>query len=138
MRILIQNGTIVTHETEFNADLLMEGGKILEIGHALPCEGAKLLDASGCLLFPGFIDTHTHFDLDLGGGVVTADDFRTGSIAAILGGTTTILDFATQQRSGSLQAALDEWHQKAEGSSCDYGFHMAIARWDDATAAEIP
>lgn len=80
----------------------------------------------GLLCISGFIDTHTHFDLDTG-SAVTADDFVTGTKAAALGGTTCILDFATQERDGSLQQALDTWHEKAQGSSCNYGFHMAIA-----------
>lgn len=137
MKTLIRGGEIVNAGGSAFGDVLIEDGKIAAVGENLPADGAAVVDAAGCLLFPGFIDTHTHFDLELGNGVVTADDFKTGTAAAILGGTTTVLDFATQTTEGSLQEALDEWHEKAKGSSCDYGFHMAIARWDEGVSEEM-
>ena len=73
----------------------------------------------------------------MSGSGVTADNFRTGTRAAALGGTTCVLDFATQDRDGTLRQALETWHKKAEGSSCNYGFHMAIARWDAGTEKEM-
>lgn len=136
-RTLLKGGEVVNAGGSARADVLLGGGRILAVGEGLSAEGAAIEDVSGLLLFPGFIDTHTHFDLELGNGVVTADDFPSGTAAAILGGTTTILDFATQSREGSLQAALEEWHAKAQGSSSDYGFHMAIARFDDGVAKEM-
>ncbi len=136
MQTIIKNGTIVNHDGRVRADLLIDGDRIAAIGNDLAVSGAEVIDATGCYIMPGFIDTHTHFDLDTG-SAVTADNFDTGSKAAVLGGTTCILDFATQERDGSLQAALDEWHRKAKGSSCNYGFHMAIARWDEGVAAEM-
>jgi len=137
MAILIKNGTIINPYGRQAADVLIEGERITAIGGGLSAPGAEVVDASGCYVMAGFIDTHTHFDLDLG-VTITADDFKTGTKAALLGGTTTVLDFATQERQGSLKQALEEWHAKAAGSSCNYGFHMAIARWDEATAAELP
>ncbi len=138
MRLLIQNGTVVNGSVVRKADVLVEGATIRQVAPQIQDPGGSiLLDAAGCLLFPGFIDTHTHFDLTLGNGVVTADDFPSGTAAAVLGGTTTILDFATQERDTSLMDAFDTWQKKAEGSSCDYGFHMAIARWDAGVSKEI-
>lgn len=136
MQILIKNGTIVNAYGRVRKDVLIQDGIIAAIGNDLPVSDVDIIDAAGCYIMPGFIDTHTHFDLDLG-VTITADDFKTGSRAAILGGTTCVLDFATQERDGSLDAALKEWHKKAEGSSCNYGFHMAIARWDEGVAAEL-
>ena len=136
MQTIIKNGTIVNASGRIRADVLIDGEIIAAVGSDLIAPGAEVIDAAGCYIMPGFIDTHTHFDLDTG-AALTADDFDTGSRAAILGGTTCILDFATQQRDGSLQAALDDWHKKAEGSSCNYGFHMAIARWDEGVAGEL-
>ncbi|MBR5291439.1 MAG: dihydropyrimidinase [Clostridia bacterium] len=136
MQTIIKNGTIVNSYGRRRADVLVEGDMIAAIGNEIYAPDAAVIDAAGCYIMPGFIDTHTHFDLDTG-TALTADNFDTGSKAAILGGTTCILDFATQERDGSLQAALDEWHRKAAGSSCNYGFHMAIARWDDGVAAEM-
>lgn len=136
MRLLIQNGTIVSDGASYQANLLAENGVVRAIAPGLdaPCE--RRIDAAGCLVLPGFIDTHTHLDLPLG-DLVTADDFDSGTHAAVLGGTTTVLDFATQDRGMTMQQALDLWHRKAAGSHCNYGFHMAISEWDEARAAEI-
>ena len=137
MKRLIQNGKLVTPKESFVADILIEDGKIAAVGKGLETQGCEVYDASGCLIFPGFIDAHTHLDMDTG-TTLTADDFQSGTRAAIVGGTTCILDFATQDKGGTLKAALDCWQQKAAGkSSCDYGFHMAIADWTPAVAAEL-
>ncbi|HWQ57544.1 MAG TPA: dihydropyrimidinase [Clostridia bacterium] len=137
MKTLIAHGTVVNFDGEKRADVLVEDGLVARVGPDLRADGAHVVDARGCSVLPGFIDTHTHFDLDLG-FTRTADDFTTGTKAAVLGGTTTVLDFATQEPEGTLAAALEAWHEKAKGSSCNYGFHMAIARWDQATEAELP
>jgi len=137
MKTLIANGTVVNFDGEQRADVLIEDGRVARVAPDIACEDAKRVDARGCFVLPGFIDTHTHFDLDLG-FAKTADDFLTGSRAAVLGGTTTVLDFATQEPEGTLAKALETWHDKAKGSSCNYGFHMAIARFDAATEAELP
>ena len=136
MKTLLQNGTVVNADSMFEADVLVENGRIVSVKKGIVPDGTKEIDAKGMYVMPGFIDTHTHFDLDTG-SAVTADNFDTGSKAAILGGTTAVLDFATQERNGTLKEALAAWHKKAEGSSCNYGFHMAIARWDAQTAAEM-
>ena len=136
IKTLIKNGTIVNANGRARLDVLVEGGRIAELGQNLASNGANVIDAKGCYVFPGFIDTHTHFDLDTG-SAITADNFITGTKAAALGGTTAVLDFATQDRDGSLQKALEQWHEKARGSSCNYGFHMAVARWDESVRHEM-
>lgn len=137
MAVLIQNGRVVTPERTFAADVLVRDGKIAAVGPGLPPTGAKTYDAAGCLVFPGFIDAHTHLDMD-NGVTATADDFATGTRAAVCGGTTTVVDFATQDKGGTLARALEAWHKKADGkSSCDYAFHMAITDWNPAVAEEI-
>ena len=136
MRILIKNGTVVRSTGMKKADVLVQNGKIARIAERIDESADRVIDASGCWLFAGFIDTHTHFDLDLG-VTVTADDFETGTKAAIVGGTTTVLDFATQDHGMTMHDALDLWHKKAEKSSCNYGFHMAVSEWNDARKAEV-
>lgn len=137
MKILIQNGTIVTSQKTLDADLLVQDGKISAIGSNLSSDGCECYDASGCFLFPGFIDAHTHLDMDTG-AAVTVDDFYTGTRAAVAGGTTTVVDFATQEKGKTLCDALKVWHEKADDkSSCDYAFHMAIVDWNPAVSAEI-
>ena len=137
MALLIQNGRVVTPERTFAADVLVRGGKIAAVGPNLPADGCEIFDAAGCLVFPGFIDAHTHLDMD-NGVTATADDFATGTRAAVCGGTTTVVDFATQDKGGTLARALAAWHKKADGkSSCDYAFHMAVTDWNPAVAEEI-
>lgn len=135
--VILKGGTVVGSETSEILDVAIEGEKIVKVGKGLETEGAEVVDVTGKLLFPGFIDTHTHFDLDTG-TFRTADDFTTGTKAAVAGGTTCILDFATQNRGETLKEALANWHHMAdEVSSCDYGFHMAITEWNDAIRSEL-
>lgn len=136
--ILLKGGTIVGSKTSVDADIKIDGEKIVEIGPGLSEAGARVIDVKGRLLFPGFIDTHTHFDLDTG-TFHTADDFTTGTRGAIAGGTTCILDFATQNRGETLLEALENWHKMADGkASCDYGFHMAVTEWNQDIKKELP
>lgn len=138
MKFLLKNGTVVSGEGCRQEDVLIDGEKIVEVGRNLEAEGAEILDAAGKLLFPGFIDGHTHFDLEVA-GTVTADDFETGTRAALLGGTTFVIDYASQDKGGhTLKEGLKKWHDKADGKcSCDYSFHMSVVEWNSETEAEI-
>src|SRR5882724_8387109 len=138
MGLLIRNGTVVTAEKTFAADILMEGETIKEVRAGIPAApGLHTLDASGMLLLPGGIDPHTHLDLPFG-GTSSSDDFETGTRAAALGGTTTIVDFAVQYRGQSLNEALDAWFRKAEGKAAiDYGFHMIVTDLPDERLPEL-
>ena len=137
--ILIQNGTLVFPGGSRKADLLIDGEKIARIGTDLDIPaGCTVVDASGKLVFPGFIDAHTHFDLHVA-GTVTVDDFASGTKAAAAGGTTTIIDFGTAYPNETLNEGLDNWFRKAEaGCSCDYGFHQTITEWNETISAQIP
>lgn len=138
MKYLLKNGTVVTGEKSEQLDILVEGEKIVQVGKNLPSKDAQEINVSGKLLFPGFIDGHTHFDLEVA-GTVTADDFETGTKAAILGGTTFVIDYASQDKGGhTLKEGLDKWHKKADDKcSCDYSFHMSIVEWNEETQREI-
>ena len=135
---IIQNGTLVRGDQIWRADLAIQGSVIASIASSIrPSADDTVTDASGCLVFPGFIDPHTHLDMD-NGVTVTADDFASGTLAAVCGGTTTILDFATQDRGMTLDQALKLWHSRADGRcSCNYGFHMAVTDWNEKTRQEL-
>ena len=126
MGLLIQNGTVVTADQTFSADVLVEGSTIREVRSGISSQGHSTVDAAGVLVLPGGIDAHTHLDMPFG-GTTSADDFETGTRAAAIGGTTTIVDFAIQARGTKMRSALDTWWKKAEGKACiDYGLHMIV------------
>lgn len=138
MSILIQNGTLLCPEGPVKADLRAEGEKIAQIGPNLPVGDSTVIDASGKLVFPGFIDTHTHLEMNKGLPNETADSWASGTLAALAGGTTTVLDFAEPERGASLSSALDTWHRRADGAaSCHYAFHMTIKDWNPSIKEEL-
>ena len=138
MKKLLKGGTVVNAHSTRVADVLINGEVVEKIGENLSAEGAEVVDVTGKLLFPGFIDAHTHFDLDVC-NTTTADDFYTGGRSALRGGTTMVIDFACPNKGESLQYGLDLWHKKADGkTACDYGFHMTIDDWNESIIEELP
>ncbi|HNA73745.1 MAG TPA: amidohydrolase family protein, partial [Candidatus Obscuribacter sp.] len=106
MKTLIKNGHIITAVDDYHGDILIEGERINMIGECLDMEVDQIIDAEGLLVIPGGIDAHTHMDMPFG-GTTSADDFESGTRAAAHGGTTTIIDFAIQNKGQSLYEALD-------------------------------
>ena len=135
---IIANGTIVTATDTYQGDVGIEGGVIRAIAQNLPKDKAKkIIDAKGKLVIPGGIDVHTHLDMPFG-GTTSADDFETGSRAALFGGTTTLIDFAIQYKGQSLREAWDTWMKKAESKAIgDYSFHCIITDLPDARLDEM-
>ncbi|MBR5969087.1 MAG: dihydropyrimidinase [Lachnospiraceae bacterium] len=133
--IYFKGGTVVSARKSVPADVLVDGEKILRVIPAgepaeIPAE-AEVIDCTGKLLFPGFIDAHTHFDLHVA-GTVTCDDFASGTAAAVAGGTTMIIDMGTQYKGETLREGMQNWLEKAkDGVSCDYSIHMSISEWNE-------
>jgi dihydropyrimidinase len=126
MGILIQGGVVVNGDGRRAADVLVEGEKIAAVGLGLATEGHTVVDATGLLVMPGGIDVHTHLDMPFG-GTVSADDYETGTIAAAVGGTTMVIDFALQAKGHTMREALDIWQAKGRGKACvDFSLHMAV------------
>ena len=137
MKRLFCGGTVVSAAEVKKKDVLTEDGVIVEIGENIEAADAEIVDVTGKYLCPGFIDGHTHMDLEVS-GTVTADGFETGTKAELAGGTTCIVDFATQNKGESLAFALEHWHKKADGrASCDYAFHLALSDWNEAVKKEL-
>jgi dihydropyrimidinase len=137
MKTLIKNGNVITAVDNYFADVLVEDGRVSVIGAKLSMEADKVIDASDKIVIPGGIDPHTHMELPFG-GTFASDDFRTGTIAAAHGGTTTIIDFAVQYHGESLIQAVDNWHKKAEGKTAiDYGFHLITTDLPDERVPEM-
>ena len=137
MSVLLSGGMVTTATQSRLAAVRCSDGHIAEIGDLTPRPGEQVVDCSGCLVLPGGIESHTHLDLEAM-GTVTADDFATGTRSALAGGTTTVLDFATQFHGESLTEGAARWHKKARGSAVtDYGFHLAMTQWRPEFADEM-
>jgi dihydropyrimidinase len=137
VKTLIRNGRVVTAVDDYKADILIEGETVSVIGAKLEMEADHVIDAEGKLVIPGGIDPHTHMELPFG-GTQASDDFRTGTVAAAHGGTTTIIDFAVQFKGQALREGLDAWHAKAEGKAAiDYGFHLIVTDLEDERVPEL-
>ncbi len=125
---IIKNGTVVTHDLSYKADVRIENGIITEIGPDL--KGDTELDATGCYVMPGGIDPHTHLEMPFM-GTYSTDDFESGTRAALSGGTTMVIDFCLPSPGQGLMDALQMWHNKSGRAQCDYSYHMAITWWGE-------
>lgn len=137
MKTLIKGGTLITAAETFIADVLISGEKIEQLGAHLSDSEAQIIDAQGKLVLPGGVDAHTHFDLPMF-GTVSSDDHYTGHKAAAFGGTTTVIDFVSQDFP-TLQESVEAWHVKADHKAAiDFGFHMNISKFTPQIESEIP
>ena len=134
MTTVIKNGTIVTADLTYKADVKVEGGKIVEIGPDL--KGDETLDATGCYVMPGGIDPHTHLEMPFM-GTYSTDDFESGTRAALSGGTTMVVDFALPSPGQGLLDAIQMWSNKSTRANCDYSYHMAITWWGEQVFNEM-
>jgi dihydropyrimidinase len=135
MSKLIKNGTVVTADRSYQADVLIEHGKIVAIGNDLG-DADQVLDATGCYVMPGGIDPHTHLEMPFM-GTYSTDDFESGTRAALSGGTTMVVDFALPSPGQSLLEAITMWDNKSGRANCDYSFHMAITWWGEQVFNEM-
>ncbi|MEZ5009209.1 MAG: dihydropyrimidinase [Chitinophagales bacterium] len=137
MSILIKNGRVVTSESDYIADIYVEGEKIVAIGKNLPHSADKVIDATDKLVFPGGIDPHVHLDMPFM-GTFSSDDYTTGTRAALHGGTTMVIDFILQTQGDTLHNALNTWQEKSKGKAIgDYSYHMAVTDFNDEVAKEV-
>jgi dihydropyrimidinase len=133
MATLIRGGIVVTAEGESRADVLIEGESIAAVGKGLDRGGADVVDAGGCYVLPGGIDPHTHMELPFM-GTVASEDFFTGTSAAAVGGTTSIIDFVIPGPQQDVMDAYRDWRGWAEKAATDYSFHVAITWWDESVS----
>ena len=138
MKTLIKGGTIITAAETILADILIEDEKIKAIGLGFSEEEIlTVINASGKIIMPGGVDVHTHFDLPMF-NTVSSDDHYTGHKAAAFGGTTTVIDFVSQDKD-TLRESVEAWHQKADNKAAiDFSFHMNITNFNEEIASEIP
>lgn len=134
--LVIKNGTIITGSDHYKADIGVVDGKIVDISSSL--DGDNVYNAEGKLLIPGGIDVHTHLDMPFG-GTFSSDDFQTGTKAAAIGGTTSIIDYAVQPQGKTLNETIEIWSKKAKDKAViDYGFHLGVTQLNNTTREELP
>ena len=125
--LLIKNGMVYTAVDSFEADIAVKDGKIIALGQNLG-NAERVIDAEGMLVLPGGIDAHCHIEQESSTGIMTADDFYSGSVSAAFGGNTTFLPFAAQHRGQSLREVVDTARDRARTKSViDYGLHLIIS-----------
>src|ERR1700749_136417 len=131
MPLLIMNGRIVTADSDYTADIYCEGETIPRIRRGLEAPpNAEVIDARGKFIFPGFIDPHVHIYLPFM-GTFSKDDYITGSEAALIGGTTTLIEMCCPSRKDDALASFELWMSQAAGkSACDFTFHMGVTKFD--------
>jgi dihydropyrimidinase len=138
MSLLIQNGEIVTASERYVADILCENETITRIDRGItPPKGATVVDANGKYVFPGFIDPHVHIYLPFM-GTYSKDDYLSGSRAALVGGTTTLIEMCCPARSNDALKSFELWMSQAVGkSACDFSFHMGVTKFDDKSEKQL-
>src|SRR6266700_6850447 len=138
MALLIRNGEVVTVGSRVHADIYIEGETITRIGKDLAAApGVEIIDATGKLIFPGFIDPHVHIYLPFM-ATFAKDTHETGSIAALIGGTTTYIEMCCPNRNDDALEGYQLWKSKADGrSACDYAFHMSVTKFVKETEAQL-
>lgn len=140
MSILIRNGTLITPDSRYKADILVENETISTIAPTIDASATsvdEVIDATGKYVFPGFIDPHVHIYLPFM-GTFAKDTYDSASRAALVGGTTTLIEMVCPARSDDPWEAYQLWKSKAEGlAACDFGFHMGVTRFDDSTPAKL-
>jgi dihydropyrimidinase len=138
MSLLIKNGEIVTADSRYIADILCENETITRIDRNItPPKGAEVIDAKGKFIFPGFIDPHAHIYLPFM-GTFAKDTYETASRAALVGGTTTLIEMCAPSRADDTLAGFELWMKQAVGkSACDFTFHMSVTKFDDKTEGQL-
>lgn len=138
MALLIRNGEIVTVGSRLHADIYVENDTITRIGKNLDAPtNAEMIDATGKLIFPGFVDPHVHIYLPFM-ATFAKDTHETGSVAALIGGTTTYIEMCCPNRNDDALAGYELWKSKADGkSACDYAFHMSVTKFVKETESQL-
>lgn len=125
--LVVRHGLVATAADTFRCDIGVREGRIVALGSDLG-SADSIIDASGCIVTPGGVDSHCHMDQPPWGGQQTADDFRSGTISAACGGTTTVIPFAMQVQGQSLRATVEDYHARATPKAAiDYAFHLIVA-----------
>ena len=138
MALVIKNGRIITSSDDYTADIYVEDQSITAIGNDLDVPAdAEVIDATGKYVFPGFIDPHVHIYLPFM-GTYAKDDYESASKAALVGGTTTLIEMCCPSRAENPIESFELWKSKADGlSAVDYSFHMGVTRFDDDVESQL-
>jgi dihydropyrimidinase len=136
---VIKSGTVATAADTFRCDVGIRAGRIAALGDDLGDTG-EVIDATGCYVLPGGIDSHVHISQFQGEGIVMADDFASATLSAAHGGNTMVLPFCLQRKGQSMREALKAYHAEADGNCyVDVSFHLIISDpTEQVLGQEIP
>lgn len=137
MSLVIRGGIVVNADRRFEADVLVDAGKIVAVGRDLPVPaGSETIDAGGAFVLPGGIDPHTHMEMPFM-GTTAIEDFESGTACMLAGGTTMLVDMCLPAPQESLTDALDHWLDMAKKAVADYSFHVSVTWWSDRVAQQM-
>lgn len=131
--LAITGGSVVSGGKTVRRDIFVSGGRIaaVEPPRRRAPLAARVVNAGGLLVLPGVIDAHAHFRLKMGPGKYTADDFSSGSAAAVCGGVTTFIDYTGQGPGESPLKGLHDRAKEAAGRCyADHSFHCMLTGWE--------
>lgn len=137
MDLLVVNGKIVNAHGTRMADIAVKNGRISNIASNIRAPaGTRTVDAAGKLVFPGGIDVHVHFNLPVGN--IFSEGWEDSTKAAACGGVTSVIDFSSQEKGGSLKESVHLRLQEAQGKAAiDFGLHAGITDWNRDTRREM-
>lgn len=137
--LVVRNGTVVTASECMQCDIGVNQGQVVALMKGLP-EGRQEVDASGRLVLPGGVEAHCHIEQSSSFGIMTSDDFLSGTVSAAFGGNTTVLPFAAQHRGQSLRAVVRDYEERASRKAViDYSYHLIVSDPNEAVLRdELP
>jgi len=137
--ILIKGGQVVNSDGIAIVDVLVEDGKISAVGDDIGTpSNATVIDAANKFVIPGGIDMNTHLYRGVNKDIEVADDFESGTRAALAGGTTMVVDLVIPEKEASLTDTFDEWKKNAEEKACcDFAFTVAIPDMNDGAKEDM-
>jgi len=137
--LTLRKGMVHTGDGLHRLDVGVRDGRIAALAQTLPA-GAADIDAAGRLVLPGGIDAHCHIEQRSGMGIMSADDFYSGTVSAAFGGTTTVIPFAMQRKGQALMEAIEDYAACARPKAViDYAFHAIVTDpTDDVLDREFP
>ena len=123
MTLLIKNAKLISNGVDVIRNILIENGVIKKIGSGFMIAD-EIIDAEENYVIPGMIDCHVHFREP---GLSHKEDWKTGSVAAVKGGITTVIDMPNTKPPTFSVKELNKKRKLAKKSIINHGFHFGAS-----------